>query len=140
MKLLHLMLRVIDLDRSIAFFRLLGLHEVRRKESEAGRFTLVYLQELGTPAGFEIELTLNWGRTEPYGGGNNFGHIAIEVDDINAKCDELAAHGAVIARPPRDGRMAFVKTPDGISIELLQRGGAIEPREPYTTMANVGTW
>lgn len=140
MKLLHTMLRVKDLERALHFFGMLGLKEHRRMNSSGGRFSLVYLREEGSSSDIEIELTHNWDRLEEYTVGNSFGHIAFEVDDINQKCDELRSHGAIIARPPRDGAMAFVKTSDGLSIELLQRGGGIRPREPYVSMPNQGEW
>jgi lactoylglutathione lyase len=139
MRYLHSMIRVLDLGRAIAFFTEgLGLVETRRRDSEGGRFTLVFLATAdGEP---EIELTHNWDQTEAYTGGRNFGHLAYEVDDIYAACDRLIAHGVTICRPPRDGRMAFVRSPDGISVELLQRGDAREPCEPWTSMPNVGQW
>ncbi len=138
MKYLHTMIRVLDLDRALGFFALLGLVEVRRRDTPQGRFTLVFLAtEPGAP---EVELTHNWDQLEPYGGGRNFGHLAYEVDDIYAVCERLQAGGVEINRPPRDGRMAFVRSPDGISIELLQRGEARAVCEPWTSMANVGTW
>ncbi|MCB9786124.1 MAG: VOC family protein [Deltaproteobacteria bacterium] len=139
MRYLHTMIRVLDLDRAIAFFSEgLGLVETRRRDHDKGRFTLVFLATAeGEP---ELELTWNWDQEEPYGGGRNFGHLAYEVDDIYAACERLMAHGVTIARPPRDGRMAFVRSPDAISVELLQRGDALEPREPWTSMPNVGTW
>ncbi|MCB9729720.1 MAG: VOC family protein [Deltaproteobacteria bacterium] len=139
MRYLHTMIRVLDLDRAIAFFTEgLGLVETRRRDHDKGRFTLVFLATAeGEP---ELELTWNWDQEEPYGGGRNFGHLAYEVDDIYAACERLMAHGVTIARPPRDGRMAFVRSPDAISVELLQRGDALEPREPWTSMPNVGTW
>ena len=136
---LHTMLRVTDPDATIAFFKLLGLEERRRKHSEAGRFTLVFLGVPGEVA--EIELTHNWdGEADDFGGGRNFGHLAFDVDDIYATCERLQAAGVTINRPPREGRMAFVKTPDGISIELLNAGGAREPAEPWASMKNVGSW
>ena len=140
MKLLHVMLRVRDVEKSLAFFKLLGLMENRRRENAAARYTLIFLREATAQSGIEIELTHNWDRTDNYTIGRNFGHLALEVDDINRTCDELRAHGVIIARPPRDGAMAFIRTPDGISIELLQRGAAIEPREPYLSMPNDGEW
>ncbi len=139
MKYLHTMVRVTDLDASLAFYRdLLGLEEVRRKDVPAGRYTLVFLAAPGD-AGGELELTYNWD-PEDYGGGRNFGHLAYEVDDIYAACERLAAGGVTINRPPRDGRMAFVRSPDGISIELLQKGGSQAPREPWASMENSGSW
>lgn len=138
MKYLHTMLRVLDLDRALEFFGVLGLKEVRRKQVEAGRFTLVFLAtEPGAP---EVELTYNWDQREPYGGGRNFGHLAYEVDDVYAACERLQRAGVTILRPPRDGRMAFVRSPDEISIELLQAGEALPPREPWLSMPNTGTW
>lgn len=132
------MIRVHDLDAALAFFELLGLHEQRRKEVPQGRFTLVFLAtDAGEP---EVELTHNWDQEEPYSQGRNFGHLAYSVQDIYALCEKLQARGVTIARPPRDGRMAFVRSPDGISIELLQDGPALEPREPWTSMPNVGSW
>lgn len=138
MRFLHSMIRVFDLDATIAFFNLLGLVEIRRKDVPAGRFTLVFLAtHEGAP---EIELTHNWDHSEPYTGGSNFGHLAFEVEDIYAACEKLQANGVVIARPPRDGRMAFVRSPDGISIELLQKGSALQAREPWHSMGNTGSW
>ena len=140
MRFLHAMIRVLDLDSTLAFFALLGLREVRRKSSEAGRFTLVFLTSGDPGDRAEIELTWNWDQTEPYGGGRNFGHLALEVDDLYGQCERLQNAGVVIARPPRDGHMAFVRTPDQVSIELLQRGAPLEPREPWISMANIGSW
>lgn len=137
-KFLHTMIRVTDPDATIAFFRLLGLEEVRRMESERGRFTLIYLAAPGQAGVAEVELTHNWD-PEDYTGGRNFGHLAFEVDDIYAACQRLADAGVTINRPPRDGHMAFVKTPDGISIELLQ-DGSLEPAEPWASMPNTGNW
>lgn len=135
---LHTMIRVRDLDRALAFFRLLGLHEQRRKDAPAGRFTLVFLAtERGAP---EIELTHNWDQAEPYSEGRNFGHLAYAVDDIYALCESLQAAGITINRPPRDGHMAFVRSPDNISIELLQKGEPLPPREPWSSMPNTGSW
>jgi lactoylglutathione lyase len=144
MRYLHTMVRVTDLEASLAFYRLLGLEEVRRMDSEAGRYTLVFL---ATPADHErlgdaapmVELTYNWD-PEAYGGGRNFGHLAYQVDDIYAACQRLMDGGVTINRPPRDGRMAFVRSPDGISIELLNAGGARPPAEPWVSMPNTGTW
>lgn len=138
MKYLHTMIRVLDLDRALAFFSVLGLVEVRRRDVPQGRFTLVFLAT--APGEPEVELTHNWDQTEPYGEGRNFGHLAYEVDDVYAACERLAAAGVLINRPPRDGRMAFVRSPDGISIELLQRGEALPSAEPWASMANTGTW
>ena len=139
MKYLHTMVRVTDLDQSLRFYRdLLGLKETRRVENEKGRYTLVFL----APPGQEeapIELTYNWD-PEVYTGGRNFGHLAYEVDDIYAFCESLMKAGVTINRPPRDGRMAFVRSPDSISIELLQKGAALAPQEPWTSMPNTGAW
>jgi len=139
MRYLHAMVRVLDLDAALTFFvDQLGLVETRRKDVPGGRFTLVFLAtEPGAP---EIELTHNWDQEEPYGGGRNFGHLAFSVEDIYALCDRLQSAGVTILRPPRDGRMAFVKSPDGISVELLQAGGALPPREPWVSMPSTGTW
>jgi lactoylglutathione lyase len=146
MKFLHTMIRVGDLDRSLHFFcDILGLREVRRTENEKGRYTLVYLaapadlegaRQTGSPT---IELTYNWDERD-YAGGRNFGHLAFAVDDIYAVCERLQQAGVTINRPPRDGYMAFVRTPDAISIELLQKGEALAPREPWASAANVGSW
>ena len=139
MKYLHTMVRVRDLDASLRFYvDALGLGEVRRRDVPQGRFTLVFLAAPGSPDA-EVELTYNWD-DEAYAGGRNFGHLAFEVDDIHAACERLQAHGVTINRPPRDGRMAFVRSPDGISIELLQAGGALSPREPWASMPNSGSW
>ncbi|MEP9400299.1 VOC family protein [Sphingomonas silueang] len=135
---LHTMIRVTDPDATIAFFRLLGLEEVRRMDSEKGRFTLIFLAAPGQEGVAEVELTHNWD-PEDYAGGRNFGHLAFRVDDIYATCRALADAGVTINRPPRDGHMAFVKTPDGISIELLQ-AGSLPPAEPWASMPNTGTW
>ncbi len=140
MKLLHTMIRVLDLDRALAFFSVLGFQEVRRRASERGRFTLVFLTS-GDPAdSHQIELTHNWDQTEAYSDGRNFGHLAIAVENIYEMCERLQAHGVQILRPPRDGRMAFVRSPDQISIELLQAGEALPLKEPWTSMPSVGTW
>ena len=140
MKYLHTMVRVHDLDASLRFYcEGLGLREVRRREVPAGKFTLVYFGAPANPES-EIELTYNWGSDEDYGSARNFGHLAFEVDDIYATCAHLQSLGITINRPPRDGRMAFVRTPDLISIELLQKGAALPPQEPWTSMANVGAW
>ena len=140
-KFLHTMIRVTDPDATIAFFELLGVKETRRFSSEQGRFTLIYLAAPGEEV--EVELTYNWpaedGSFEEYTGGRNFGHIAFQVEDIYATCQTLADAGVTINRPPRDGHMAFVRTPDGISIELLQNGH-LEPAEPWVSMPNVGAW
>lgn len=135
------MLRVRDLDAALDFFcAKLGLTVARRRDYESGRFTLVFLSTGADGDRAEIELTHNWDQTEPYSTGRFFGHLAFEVDDIYATCAKLAASGLVINRPPRDGRMAFVRSPDGHSVELLQRGDALAPAEPWASMANVGEW
>lgn len=135
---LHTMIRVSDPDATIAFFDLIGLKQVRRMDNEAGRFTLIFLAAPGQEGVAEVELTHNWD-PEPYTGGRNFGHLAFRVDDIYATCHRLRDAGVTINRPPRDGHMAFVKTPDGISIELLQ-DGSLPPAEPWASMPNVGSW
>jgi len=140
MKYLHTMIRVRDLDATLRFFCAgLGLKETRRRDSEAGKYTLVFLAAPQSPEA-EIELTYNWGSEEDYGSARNFGHLAFEVDDIYATCAHLQAQGVTIHRPPRDGRMAFVRSPDLISVELLQKGQALAPAEPWTSMPNTGTW
>ena len=139
MDYLHTMIRVFDLDAALDFFvDKLGLVETRRHDSEAGRYTLVFVAP--RPGAPELELTYNWDQREPYGGGRNFGHIAYAVDDIYATCRRLLDAGVVLARPPRDGRMAFVRSPDGISIELLQRGEPLPIEEPWASMPNQGEW
>ena len=139
MKYLHTMVRVTDLDASLDFYcNALGLVELRRRESEKGQFTLVFLAAPGDESCM-IELTHNW-TPETYTGGRNFGHIAYEVEDIYACCVRLQSAGVTISRPPRDGRMAFVRSPDGISIELLQAGDALPVCEPWISMPNIGTW
>lgn len=139
MKYLHTMLRVRDLGAALDFFiDKLGLVETRRSEHDKGRFTLVFLAT--APGEPEVELTYNWDEEEPYGGGRNFGHLAYAVDDIHETCQRLMDKGVAILRPPRDGRMAFVRSPDQISIELLQKGQAQEPREPWLSMPNQGEW
>ena len=139
MKYLHTMVRVSDLDASLRFYcDALGLEEVRRKEVPQGRFTLVFLAAPGDHSA-QVELTYNWD-TEDYGGARNFGHLAYEVDDIYATCQRLMDKGVTINRPPRDGRMAFVRSPDRISIELLQKGEALPAAEPWASMPNVGSW
>lgn len=140
MRFLHTMIRVLDLDAALRFFGLLGLKEVRRRVDEPGRYTLVFLSTGREDDPAEIELTWNWDQVEPYTVGRHFGHLAFEVDDIYATCETLRRAGVVVARPPRDGRMAFVRSPDGISIELLQRGEALPPAEPWASMPNKGTW
>jgi lactoylglutathione lyase len=146
MRYLHTMVRVRDLDASLRFWTdLLGLQEVRRLENEQGRFTLVFLaapKDLDRSAAErapEVELTYNWD-PEEYSGGRNFGHLAYKFDNIYAACQRLMDGGVVINRPPRDGRMAFVRSPDGISIELLQEGDPLQPAEPWASMPNTGTW
>lgn len=139
MKYLHTMVRVTNLEQSLDFYcNKLGLRELRRHESEAGRFTLVFLAAPGDDAA-QVELTHNWD-PEQYAGGRNFGHLAYEVEDIYDACQRLMDGGVVINRPPRDGRMAFVRSPDEISIELLQAGAALPPREPWASMPNTGKW
>ena len=143
---LHTMVRVADLDAGLAFWRdALGLTEISRVDNPGGRFTLVFLAAPGDADQAKavraptVELTHNWD-PEDYSGGRNFGHLAYAVDDIYAACERLQAHGVMISRPPRDGRMAFVRSPDGISIELLQAGGALAPAEPWASMPNTGVW
>ncbi|WP_137681018.1 VOC family protein [Aurantiacibacter suaedae] len=143
-KYLHTMIRVTDLDETIAFFGLLGLEEVKRMENEKGRFTLAFLAAPGQKDVAEVELTYNWpaedgSEPEVYTGGRNFGHLAYRVEDIYATCQKLMDAGVTINRPPRDGHMAFVRTPDGISIELLQ-DGYLDPQEPWASMENTGSW
>lgn len=145
MKYLHTMVRVSDLDESLRFYELLGLREVRRIDNEKGRFTLVFLaapddaQRSATEKAPEVELTYNWD-PEAYTGGRNFGHLAYAVDDIYAACQRLMDGGVTINRPPRDGHMAFVRSPDGISVELLQKGERLPPAEPWASMPNTGSW
>lgn len=138
MKYLHTMVRVTDLDQSIAFYDKLGLREVRRKEFPEGRFTLVFLAAPGDEDA-QVELTYNWD-PETLSGGRNFGHLAYRVQDIYGLCQSLMDQGITINRPPRDGRMAFVRSPDGISIELLQEGDPLPSQEPWASMPNTGTW
>ncbi|MFN3287628.1 MAG: VOC family protein [Sphingomonadaceae bacterium] len=138
MKYLHTMVRVTDLDASIRFYELLGLREVRRMAHEAGRFTLVFMAAPGDEQA-QVELTWNWD-PEVYTGGRNFGHIAYQVENIYDSCRRLMEGGVTINRPPRDGRMAFVRSPDGISIELLQAGAPLSPAEPWASMPNTGSW
>jgi lactoylglutathione lyase len=141
MRYLHTMLRVRNLDAAVEFFvQKLGLRETRRRESESGRFTLVFLSSGAPGDDAEIELTYNWDEKDPYGTGRFFGHLAFEVDDIYATCERLEQHGVPVLRPPRDGRMAFIKSPDQHSIELLQRGEALPPREPWASRPNQGSW
>ena len=146
MKYLHTMVRVRDVDESLAFYcGMLGMTEVRRVENEKGRFTLIFLaaaDDAGRAAADKtpmLELTYNWD-PETYEGGRNFGHLAYAVDDIYALCQKMADKGATIHRPPRDGHMAFVRSPDGISIELLQTGDSLPPQEPWKSMPNAGSW
>ena len=139
MKYLHTMVRVTNVDASLKFFcDALGLRELRRTDNDKGRFTLIFLAAPGDE-GAQVELTHNWD-PETYSGGRNFGHLAYEVADIYATCERLVQHGVTINRPPRDGRMAFVRSPDNISIELLQQGSARPAAEPWTSMPNVGAW
>jgi lactoylglutathione lyase len=141
MKFLHTMIRVFDLDKSLDFYiNKLGLKEIRRHEHEKGRFTLIFLATEANDTLPQIELTYNWDQTEPYSGGRNFGHLAYEVDNIYDFCARLQNQGVTILRPPRDGRMAFIRSPDQISIELLQRGDALAPAEPWVSMSNTGEW
>lgn len=134
------MLRVRDLGASLTFFGKLGLHELRRRESEQGRFTLVFLGTKAEGDDAEVELTYNWDQDGPYPTGRFFGHLAYQVDDIYALCTHLEASGITVLRPPRDGRMAFVKSPDGHSIELLQKGDALPPKEPWASRPSQGEW
>jgi len=143
LKYLHTMIRVTDLDKTIGFFELLGLSEVKRFDSEAGRFTLVYLAAPGDEDA-QVELTYNWppqdgSPAEVYDGGRNFGHLAYQVDNIYETCQRLMEAGITINRPPRDGHMAFIRTPDNISVELLQ-DGRLDPAEPWVSMPNIGAW
>jgi len=144
MKYLHTMIRVADPEATVGFFKLLGLEEVRRYESDAGRFTLIFLAAPGQDGVAELELTYNWppadgSPAETYSGGRNFGHVANRVDNIYETCQRLMDAGVTINRPPRDGYMAFVRSPDGISVELLQEG-RLEPQEPWVSMPNTGEW
>ncbi|ARU15248.1 VOC family protein [Croceicoccus marinus] len=143
-KYLHTMIRVSDPDATIDFLKLIGLEETRRMESEKGRFTLIFMAAPGQENVAEVELTYNWpaedgSEAETYTGGRNFGHLAFRVDDVYATCQRIMDAGHIVHRPPRDGHMAFVKTPDGISIELLQ-DGHLEPAEPWASMENTGSW
>ncbi|WP_209346946.1 VOC family protein [Pontixanthobacter sp. CEM42] len=143
-KYLHSMIRVSDPDATVDFFKLIGLEEVRRFDGEAGRFTLIFLAAPGQEGVAEVELTYNWptedgSKPEQYDGGRNFGHLAYRVDDIYGTCQRLMDAGVTINRPPRDGHMAFVRSPDGISIELLQEGN-LPPQEPWASMENTGSW
>ena len=137
MRYLHSMIRVSDPEATVRFFNLLGLEERRRMDNEAGRYTLIFLGVPGDQG--EVELTHNWDE-QGYGGGRNFGHLAYEVDDIYETCRRLIDAGVTINRPPRDGRMAFVRTPDAVSVELLQKGGALAQAEPWSSMPNTGEW
>jgi lactoylglutathione lyase len=141
MKYLHTMVRVTDVDASLKFYcDALGLRELSRNDYPKGRFTLVFLAAPGDDSA-QVELTYNWDpEPQPYGGGRNFGHLAYAVEDIYATCARLTAHGVTILRPPRDGHMAFVRSPDNISIELLQKGAALAPAEPWKSMPNTGSW
>jgi lactoylglutathione lyase len=143
MKYLHTMVRVTDIEASLRFYRdALGMDMLSRRDNEAGQYTLVFLAAPGDHSA-QIELTYNWpkdGQAEVYGGGRNFGHVAYAVDNIYATCQRLMDHGVRISRPPRDGRMAFVRSPDQVSIELLQAGPALAPAEPWTSMPNIGAW
>jgi lactoylglutathione lyase len=137
---LHTMVRVLDLEKSLAFYKLLGLEEIRRYDNEKGRFSLIFLAPPGQHD-CPVELTYNWdGDTGLPSDSRHFGHLAYEVDDIYATCAHLAAHGVVINRPPRDGHMAFVRSPDNVSIELLQKGESLAPAEPWASMGNTGSW
>jgi len=139
MRYLHTMVRVTDIDASLKFYcDALGLRELKRNDYPNGRFTLVFLAAPGDESA-QVELTYNWDRQE-YPGGRNFGHLAYQVDDIYATCQRLADHGVTILRPPRDGHMAFVRSPDNISVELLQRGERLAPAEPWQSMPNTGSW
>ena len=140
MKYLHTMIRILDKDRALDFFvNKLGLKEIRRYDSEQGRFTNIFLAAPGD-GDAQIEMTYNWDEKEEYSQGRNFGHLAYEVDDIYALCESLQEKGVTINRPPRDGKMAFIVSPDGISVELLQKGEALEPKEPWKSMESTGTW
>ena len=138
MKYLHTMIRISDVPATLAFFQLLGLVELKRYDNDAGRFTLIFLAAPGDESA-QVELTHNWDESG-YGGGRNFGHLAYAVRDIHAACQRLMDGGVTINRPPRDGRMAFVRSPDGISVELLQDGPALVPAEPWLSMPNIGSW
>ncbi|WP_114325294.1 VOC family protein [Candidatus Colwellia aromaticivorans] len=139
MKFLHTMVRIHDLDQSLDFYiNKLGLVEIRRRDVPEGKFTLIFLATAKGEA--EIELTHNWDSKEEYTTGRNFGHLAFEVEDIYQTCQQLQASGVIINRPPRCGKMAFVKSPDNVSIELLQKGPALAPQEPWSSMKNIGSW
>ena len=143
-KYLHSMIRITDPEATLAFFKLLGLEEVRRMDHEGGRFTLFFLAAPGQKDVAEVELTYNWppedGEAERYDGGRNFGHLAYRVENIYDLCQRLMDAGVTINRPPRDGHMAFVRSPDGISVELLQKGDRLPPAEPWASMPNTGAW
>ena len=140
MEFLHSMVRIRDIDESLNFYcNLLGLEEVRRKDNEKGKYTLIFLQAPGDDGG-QVELTYNWDVPDTYGNARNFGHLAFAVDDIYEVCERLQDAGVTINRPPRDGYMAFVKSPDEISVELLQKGEALEPKEPWKSMESSGSW
>ena len=144
-KYLHSMIRITDIDATVEFFKLIGLEETRRFDSEKGRFTLVFLAAPGQEGVAEVELTYNWppedgSAPEEYDGGRNFGHLAYRVDNIYELCQSLMDNGIAILRPPHDGHMAFIKSPDGISIELLQKGDALPKEEPWASMSNSGSW
>ena len=140
MRYLHTMVRVKDLDASMAFYKLLGLEEIRRNDSDGGRFSLIFMAPPGQPD-CPVELTWNWDGDDALpSDSRHFGHLAYEVDDIYATCQHLMDNGVTINRPPRDGRMAFVRSPDNISIELLQKGAALSPAEPWASMENTGHW
>ncbi len=139
MHYLHAMVRVLDVEKSLNFYiNQLGLKEIKRMEHEQGRFTLIFLATNANEP--MVELTYNWDQTEPYSSGRNFGHLAFEVDNIYSFCEELQTKGVTILRPPRDGRMAFICSPDQISVELLQKGSALPPQEPWISMPNIGEW
>jgi len=139
MRYLHAMVRVLDVEKSLDFYiNQLGLKEIKRMEHDQGRFTLIFLATNANEP--MVELTYNWDQTEPYSSGRNFGHLAFEVDNIYSFCEELQTKGVTILRPPRDGRMAFIRSPDQISIELLQKGAALPPQEPWISMPNIGEW
>ncbi|BCE01035.1 lactoylglutathione lyase [Marinicellulosiphila megalodicopiae] len=141
MKFLHSMIRVVDLDASLHFYcDLLGLKLINRRDFENGRFSLVFLATDEHPDTPALELTYNWDQTEPYDNGRNFGHLAYQVDDIYKLCDSLIENGITILRPPKEGHMAFIKCPDGISIELLQKGDDLPITEPWASMPNTGSW
>lgn len=139
-KYLHTMVRVLNLEASLAFYKLLGLQEIRRYDNDKGRFSLIFMAPPGQDD-CPVELTFNWdGDAGLPGDSRHFGHLAYEVDDIYATCAHLAAHGVTINRPPRDGHMAFVRSPDNVSIELLQKGASLPPAEPWASMTNTGSW